>query len=273
MGRHRALPAMSDIQAQGAAALYTTALGAGPELVLVHGWGLSAAVWDDAAVALADEFRVTALDLPGHGRSASVPMTVDLAALALQLARAIPRGAAWLGWSLGGMAALQLAGQMPERVDRLVLVAVGARFSRAADWPWGVEVPVLEAFARGLEQDYRDTLRRFLALQLRGSDQARDTQRILRQRLFSHGLPEPAALDAGLRILAQGDLRPVLGGVRCPVLILCGERDPLVPVAGAQALQHLLPSSRLVTIAGAGHAPFLSHPARFIGEVRRFLHD
>ena len=63
--------------------LYTETLGAGPDLVLLHGWGLHAGVWESTAAELAKSWRVTLVDLPGHGRSPTPDAMLDLDAVSL----------------------------------------------------------------------------------------------------------------------------------------------------------------------------------------------
>ncbi len=259
-------------------ALHVTVSGRGPNLVLLHGWGMHSGVWDETAAALQQEYRVWRVDLPGHGRS---PMPVEgdsLAGVATAVCAALPEAAqpaAWVGWSLGGLVALQAALSEPERVQRLVLVAATPRFVTAADWPTAVAPAVLDAFAGDLQKDYRATLLRFLALQARGSERAREEVRNLRQRLFEHGEPDPRALRAGLALLAQTDLRAALAGLSCPLGLLAGERDTLMPAAAVEPIRQCCAQPDTVStaiIAGAGHAPFLSHPETFVESLKKLLH-
>jgi len=248
-------------------ALHTS--GAGPDLVLVHGWGMHAGVWDDVVPALSRNHRVTCIDLPGHGASPG-DAEFDLPHLRDWLAEAVPVPAVWVGWSLGGLAALDLALHRPERVRGLVLVAAPVRFLRAPDWPDAVAPEVLEQFAAGLAQDYRGTLMRFLALQTRGAADGRDALRRLRESWVAVQPPRPRALRSGLALLRDTDLRDALPRLACPMLALAGERDTLVPPAAAAALAAAVPDGRLEMVKGAGHAPFLSDPDGFVRQVSAF---
>jgi len=247
--------------------------GTGPDLVLMHGWGLHGGVFDTLAATLALRFRVTRVDLPGHGRSAACVLVNDVDIVTAQLSAALPTPAVWVGWSLGGLIALQLALRLPAAVSALMLVATSPRFIRGTDWPHGVDDAVLQQFARDLDQDYAATLARFLALQVRGSAQAGTTLRALRTRLLEQGAPTPAALHVGLDLLRTTDLRAQLGGIDCPTHFVFGERDVLAPASIAKALRVLMPAARSSIIHGAGHAPFLSHGAEFIDLLETFLRD
>lgn len=254
--------------------LYSETKGSGPDLVLVHGWGLHSGVWAGVAGELARDFRVTLIDLPGHGRSPA-PAGLDLRLMAALLAEAAPERACWLGWSLGGLAAMQLALTYPERVTRLLMVASTPCFIQAADWPQAMDAGVFEAFAADLAQDYRGTVLRFLALQARGSEQAKQSLRALRELVPEAGgeakREAPAALAAGLDVLKQTDLRPRLAQLAMPVHMLFGERDTLVPAGVVEGLCSLHPDVSIDIVPGAGHAPFISHPQVFVGWVRAML--
>ena len=101
--------------------LHVDRTGSGPDLVLLHGWGLHSGTWDDVAPLLARRFRVHAMDLPGHGLSAALPgASFDEAAEAV--AEALPRDAIVCGWSLGGLFAQRIARHHPGRVRAMALV-------------------------------------------------------------------------------------------------------------------------------------------------------
>jgi pimeloyl-[acyl-carrier protein] methyl ester esterase len=250
--------------------LYTQTAGDGPDLVLVHGWGLHGGVWDDFASLLEPVFRVIRVDLPGHGHSGWGGQATldDWAGAVLDVA---PPTAAWLGWSLGGLVASVAALRAPGRVTALAIVAGTPCFVRKPDWQSAMLPALLEAFATDLERDYSRTLNRFLALQVRGSEHSGDVLRALRNRLLAHGEPVTAALLAGLDILRDTDLRAAVPGIRCPVQLLAGERDTLVPLAAARAATELYPDAGLRVIEGAGHAPFIARPRQLAGLVQDFL--
>jgi pimeloyl-[acyl-carrier protein] methyl ester esterase len=250
--------------------LYTQTSGEGPDLVLVHGWGLHAGIWDPVVPLLEPCFRVTRVDLPGHGRSAWQGQA-DLAAVTGAVLEVAPPKAAWMGWSLGGLVAAQAALTAPERVRQLVLLASTPSFVRRPGWQSAMLPVLLDTFAADLEADYSGTLNRFLSLQVRGSEDGAAVLRTLRAKLLEHGKPSAQALHAYLGLLRRTDLRDRLGAIRCPVLLLMGERDTLVPAAAGQQAAQLFPDARLQLIAGAGHAPFLVQPRAVAKTLQGFL--
>lgn len=252
--------------------LYIETTGTGPDLVLLHGWGLHGGLWSSIARTLSDSYRIHAIDLPGHGNSPlpELPYTIDN--VAEVIANAVPEGASWVGWSLGGMIALNAAFSCAD-IHKLVLVGAGPRFVQGDDWPHATPTGVLQGFCDELAKDYQTTLMRFLALQARGSERGREELRTLRTELFSHGEPAPEALKGGLELLRQVDLRQHLAEINQPVLLIHGEKDTLFSLESARATTSMLPDSQLVTIKGAGHAPFLSHPDTFTSLLRDFLNE
>lgn len=249
--------------------LHVERQGQGRPLVLLHGWGLHGGVFAAMAGRLANRFDVWSVDLPGHGRSAPLSQPT-LKAVAAEVAAAVPAGAAWLGWSLGGMTALAAASAA--RAGELVLVCASPRFVADTDWP-GTPAEVLERFAEELETDHRGTLARFVALQARGSERAREEVRQLRAALFAYGEPDRAALRGGLEALLTADLRPHLADITAPTLLVGGRRDTLVPFAALERTAAIMPSARAVAVEGAGHAPFLSHPDAFDALLMDFLNE
>jgi pimeloyl-[acyl-carrier protein] methyl ester esterase len=114
-------------------ALYTQTSGAGPDLMMVHGWGLHGGIWKPLLPLLEAHFRVTSVDLPGHGRSGwQGEETLD--AMAGALLSVAPAGAAWLGWSLGGLVAVRAALLAPTRVNALIEIASSPCFVRRPGW-------------------------------------------------------------------------------------------------------------------------------------------
>lgn len=95
--------------------------------------------------------------------------------------------------------------------------------------------------------------------------------RYLRGQLRQSGLPDAGALTVGLDVLRDVDLRAQLGLLQSPTLLVFAENDALVPAAVGPLIRQQLPQARLVTLASAGHAPFLSRPQAFTAAVREFL--
>lgn len=251
--------------------LHVETHGSGEPLLLLHGWGMHGGVWDAILPALAQHCEVQVADLPGHGYSREAASTLDEIVDALSGRFTGPLNIC--GWSLGGIVAQRWASREPEKIKRLVLVASTPCFTAREGWLSGMEPETLRQFAAELERDHAATLRRFLALQLRGSANERELLADMRQRLFSRGEPDARALRGGLEILRDADLREALPGITQPALVIAGERDRLTPPGASRYMADAMPHARMVEIAGAAHAPFLSHPDIFVKHVADFLNE
>lgn len=250
--------------------LHVDVAGDGPPLVLLHGWAMHGGVFASLVARLRTDFTLHVVDLPGHGgsRGSNVPLALDACAAAV--ADAVPE-APWLGWSLGGLVALQAAHAWPDRVPALLMTCASPRFVRGDDWPFGVSAAIFREFASGLRIDYRGTLDRFIALEAFGSEHARKEIRTLRAEVLARGEPEAAVLADGLALLERTDLRGSLPTLRVPSLWLSGRRDRLVDPRAMQAAATLAPRSSARVVEHAGHAPFLTHADEVAAHVRTFL--
>ncbi len=250
--------------------IYTETIGHGDDVILVHGWGMHAGFWREFAALLAERYRVTSLDLPGHGRSEMIDK-FSLSEVAKALVNVSPEKAHWIGWSLGAAIVLHLVALYPERVHTLSLIAGNPKFSKVDSWNTGLEMEELDLFHNNLQQNFQVTLLRFLKLQTRGMAGSKSVFQTLRNRLNECEPPHADALLAGVEILKTADLRNVIIQLKQPMLILLGTEDSLVPVSVGNAIQKLCPSAQLSIIDQAGHIPFISHISQTLTHVFEFL--
>lgn len=234
--------------------------GAGPPVVLVHGFGGWVADWRYLIPALAAEHEVFALDLPGWGLS-DKPADFDysLASQARFVLAFLDRFGLeqvdLVGHSMGGGIAIQLAVTHPERVKRLVLIdSVGYRSLLLHTW--GQRLARLP-FAETLVQTFLPDVGR-VRLVLEWLYGNRD--KLSREAVEAHFRPlqtpgMAAALVQMAKTLQLDSVKDLIPRVRQPTLILWGERDRLMPVALARRLHHEIERSRLVILPEAGHVP------------------
>jgi pimeloyl-[acyl-carrier protein] methyl ester esterase len=247
--------------------------GGGPPLVLLHGWAMHSGIFAPLVDRLRAHFTLHLVDLPGHGHNRDSALPLELALVADAIVDAVadvaPR-ATWLGWSLGGLVALQAAASRPASVRGLAMLCASPRFVRSPDWPEGMPASVFEGFAADLGRDYRATIDRFLMLEAHGSDHMREELRLLRAQVFAAGEPAPARLAEGLAVLQDSDLRALLPTLSSPSLWIAGRRDRLVAPPAMQAAAALAPGARFLRIEHGGHAPFLSHADEVAAAVLEF---
>jgi len=261
-----------------AAGLYVDVQGEGAPLVLLHGFALHGGLFAPIVPALAQTYRVHAVDLPGHGNSTTQAATLtDMVEAVAAVIAPLRQPVTVLGWSLGGMVAQRLALDHPGLVRRLVLTSTTPRFVTALDWPHAMAPQTLARFGDELRVSYRATLQRFLTLQVQGRGEGgvvgRDVLATLRDALFARSVPSESTLSAALAILADTDLRADAARVRQRALVITGPRDALTPSPAGEWLAQHMPTARHVSIEGAAHAPFLSHPVAFLAALQDFESD
>jgi pimeloyl-ACP methyl ester carboxylesterase len=257
--------------------------GEGPVLVLVHGIASTSGAWREVLPWLAQRFTVLAPDLLGHGESAKPRGDYSLGAYAsgirdLMIALGHER-ATFVGHSLGGGVAMQLAYQFPDRCERLVLVSSGGLgrevhlLLRAAALP-GAELVLPVLVQPGLLRAGA-AIGTFLGrLGLRpGPDLAE----------FARGYGSLGDVEARQAFIQT--LRAVIepGGQRVsardrlylaaevPTLIICGERDRVIPPEHGRSAHAEMPGSYFLEIPGAGHFPQLDRPREFVEAVVSFI--
>ena len=220
-----------------------------PPVVLVHGFGASGTYFVPAAERLAVEFDVYALDLPGHGRSdspgwpLSIPQLADLL-VAWMDAVELPR-VSLVGHSMGCQIAVDAAVRYPERVERLVLAA-----------------PTVDPEAR--------TLLRQAARLLRGGSHERFSLKLI---IFAAYLRRGWRLLPECRHMLRDRIEDKLPSVRCPAMLIRGEKDPVVPQRWFARVASLVGAERVIAIPRWGHAIQYNAPEQFAEAVTPFLRD
>ena len=242
-----------------------------PNLVLLHGWGAHSGVWQTILPILQENFCVTCIDLPGHGNS---PELADnsIESWANAVLDVAPEKAIWLGWSLGGLVGQCAAAIKKDRIEKLILLASTPKFVATTEWPEAVDEKTFNDFYAEVIREPSTSLLRFIAIQTRGSKTASQDSRMLRKTLLDPA-PKPIALDVGMKLLLATDLRKELNKVICPVFVLGGERDSLVPKTALSIISKLFMNAKYTAIKKAGHAPFLSHATEFCELLNDFCFD
>ena len=238
-------------------------------LVLLHGWAMHGGVFAPLVEALRDRCTLHVVDLPGHGRSRDCKVSLQPPACVKAIAARVPP-ALWLGWSLGGLYALEAALDLPQQVQALAMLCASPHFVRGQGWAHAVSPEILQNFGHDLGTDYEGTLERFLALEALGSDCAQADLRKLRADTFSKHRPDVRALVEGLDVLEHTDLRTRLPELSPPSAWIAGRRDRLIPW---QAMQWSAAqcAGAFTCVPGGGHAPFIGHTDAVVAALQPLL--
>ncbi len=244
--------------------LHAATIGAGPRLVLVHGFTQTGRSWGRVADALAERHEVVLVDAPGHGGSSAV--SADLWQGADLLAE-VGGAAAYVGYSMGGRMALHLALAHPGLVERLVLVGATAGIEDEGDRAERRRAD--EALAeRVVAEGVAAFVDRWLAGPLFASLSADAARRDERLANTAEGLAD------SLRRMGTGvqeDLWPRLGELAMPVLLVVGEHDAKFRAIAERMQSAIGPHAQVAVIDGAGHAAHLEQPDAFVAAVEPFL--
>lgn len=248
--------------------LEVTGPEAGPAVLLLHGWGSSASLMRPIAAALADQYRVYNLDLPGHGLSPPPPEPWGIPEHAALVQRLLEEGIAAptsiIGHSNGGRLALYLASEPdpPPLIQRLILISPsGIMPKRTVKYHMRKNLAkILKAPFTLLPEPLRefglDWLRHSLVWKALGSSDYRTLTGVMRDTFVK-------------TVNCYVDDR--IHRIDLPVLLFWGDRDEAISRHQMQVLEERIPNAGLVTLPQAGHYGYLDAPDTFIAATRHFL--
>ncbi len=267
---------MPDLEVDGLT-LHAERAGSGPPVVLLHGFTGSTTTWRRLADVLSPEFEVIAIDIVGHGRSAS-PGAVDryrmrrcVDDLVAALHAVGHDRAAWLGYSMGARTALQLAAHRPEAVDALILEGVTPGLAGADER--AARVASDEALADRIERDGLEAFVDFwqsIALWDTQDGLAPETVAAIRAQRMANTQTGLANSLRGMGTGAQEPLQSRLAAIEVPSLLLTGALDEKFS-AIAEQMATAMPNAERCVVPGAGHAVHLEDPGAFETAVLDFL--
>jgi pimeloyl-ACP methyl ester carboxylesterase len=248
--------------------------GHGPRAALaLHCTLAHSGAWRTVGQALADRLTITAIDLPGHGRSSDWTGQGDLHRLCTDSALSvIDKPVDLIGHSFGATVALRVAVERPDMVRSLTMIEPVFFAAAQADAPDDLIAylkdaePYLDALEQG---DMALAARRFNRLWGDGTrwDDFRETaRRYMTERMHIVWDQKPALFDDNARLLSPGRM----DRAAMPSLLISGSNSPSIVAAISAALAGRLPAVRQVVIPGASHMSPMTHPAdvaRAIGEL------
>jgi 3-oxoadipate enol-lactonase len=243
--------------------------GRGRWLIFCHALATRQELWSRQRATLSQYFSVLSFDLRGHGESpppgdgnySFESQADDVTALMDHLD--IP-SAALVGISVGGEVAQVAAARHPGRFDRLILASTACHTDPARASTW--ESRIREAERLGMSGIAPATVSRWFSERFAAEDPG--VIEWCRECVAATKLESYVGLA---RVIQLMDLRPVLGTISCPTLILCGEQDHNTGPKTARVLADLIPNSRLEIFAGSGHFPNVEVPGQFNRAIAEFI--
>jgi poly(3-hydroxyoctanoate) depolymerase len=243
--------------------------GSGPPLLLLTGIGANIEMWQPFGRLLRGR-EVIALDAPGTGLSERPRYPLRMGGLARVVAAVMDElglaSSDVLGYSFGGLLALELAHRAPDRVRRLVLCATAQGLPVVPPNP----LPALMLLTPA--RYYHPRLLRLMIPHIAGGRTRRDPA-LLDIQAGARLLRPPQLLGYAFQLYAASGWTsvPWLRGVTQPALIIAGDDDPIVPLANPRILARLMPAARLRVVAGGGHLFLIDEPESVIEDIHAFL--
>jgi 3-oxoadipate enol-lactonase/4-carboxymuconolactone decarboxylase len=226
-----------------------------PVLILGPSLGTTWHMWDRQVPELAKQWRVFRFDLPGHGGAPAYPAGSVAELTARLLATLDGLGVqrfGYAGCALGGAVGVELALRHPERLASLVLIAASPRFGTADEFRQrGVIVRT-----NGLDPIARTAPDRWFTSGFAAAQPAITDWAVQMVRTT-----DPGCYIAACEALATFDVRPELGRVGVPTLVLVGSEDQVTGPAEARTLVAGIPDARLAVVPGASHLVPVEQPA------------
>ena len=248
--------------------------GRGTPLVLLHGL-MAHAGFFEGQEALAEQFRIIAIDLRGHGASAAeegAPPAVErMAADVAELAAALDlQGAIGVGWSLGATILWHvLAGPAGDRFAAAVVIDMTPRVLNDRDWTLGLSSEICEARALAIEEDYAGfTASAGAAIFAQPLDEK--MRPLAAWAAGEFGRNDPAVTAALWDSLVAEDARPLLARIEQPTLVVHGANSHLYGSDTADHLVEALPNATAVQFERSGHSPHLEQPELFNRTLTEF---
>ena len=230
-------------------------------IILLHGVAANRKMWTPQLAALADAFRVVALDLPGHGECTQLPFRMDTALKTIgETVDSTARPALLVGLSLGGFVAMEFAVHAPTKVAGLVLPSCSDNTHSPLVWLLTrVNMVVVKLLGyKRLAMWEQAALRKMLP--------SETAEPLIAGGIHPHTLPQAYG-----EILGK-NYREKLAQYAGPVLIVNGERDRFTR-QGEKSLLAATKRGRLEIVPQASHLCNLEQPQAFTSAVRRFANE
>jgi 3-oxoadipate enol-lactonase len=238
----------------------------GPAIVFSNSLGTDHRLWNSQMPAVEDRFRVIRYEACGHGVSEPPRGRVTIERLGLGVIALLDHlnvgRAVVCGCSLGGLVALWLSVNHPDRVAGAVLANTGAKLGTDESW----DARIAAVRAGGTAAVREQVVGRFLTPEFRDRDPA--TTALIAGMIEA---TNPDGYIAACEALREADLRADARSVRAPVMIVGSERDQSTPPALARELHTAIMGSELVMIPAAAHLSNVEEPTVFNSALTRFL--
>ncbi len=262
------------------AAMSYAEAGAGPPIVLVHGWAANGTFFSDLSVELAKSHSVYTLTLRGHPGSppGDAPLTIET--LADDIAHFFEtldlKNAIALGWSMGAMALWAAVPRIGARLSGIVVEDMSPRLVNDASWAHGISSGYSAADVSGtvseIEADWPTYVSRF-APRLFAPSMREACPELEAWAAGEMAKADPHAMAAFWSSMATQDFRAALTRITTPMLVIHGGDSQVYDDGATAFVAQTAPNAKRVVIEGAGHVPHLEAPDDFLNHIEAFVRE
>jgi pimeloyl-[acyl-carrier protein] methyl ester esterase len=245
--------------------------GTGETVVMIHGLGASGHIWQGQQEFLNTDFQVVTIDLPGHGQSDWMPLSlIDMAMDIRQILNSIGVSQfSLVASSMGGLVALELYRMIPQEIMRLSFVGSIPKFAKGPNYPAGLDIAKIRMLSQQFDGEYGLILDIFFRSLFSRAERADERFKRVKAIRQVEPLPKREALKHFLDILEKTDLRDRIASVICPVQFITGTEDYICPRVIMDWVAEHTYNARFDFMEGCGHLPFLVESK----EYNRLLED
>jgi pimeloyl-[acyl-carrier protein] methyl ester esterase len=258
------------------APIYYHAKGRGKPILLIHGWAMDSSTWTFFIEEFSAAYKIIAVDLRGHGKSAALPGPYNLESFAHDIQQLIEdldlQKTTVMGWSMGVSVILKMLEHLNAHIDSLVFISGTPSLVARDDYPQGV--PRAEAYSllRQLKKDYAVGMTSFYDRIFSGEDLGiGEREKIYPLVADISRAPRQDIACEALESLQREDLRLSLKNITVPTLLIHGGLDRICLPAASEYMAISLPNSVLAIIDAAGHVPFLTAKENVHREINNFI--
>ncbi|RAJ95620.1 pimeloyl-ACP methyl ester carboxylesterase [Larkinella arboricola] len=235
-----------------------------PVIVLIHGHGVNASIWDAVYDNLSADFSIIKSNFSEHTKHESIDAYAEEVFSQLQTSQI--QSCVLVGHSMGGYIALAFAEQHPELVQGLVLInSTAFADDEAKKQSRQKAVETMEASGSGafIEQTVPKMF---------GESYSRNQPEVVKKQVEQFSALPAEALIAGVKAMAsRPDRTHVLKEASFPVLLIAGREDQIIPFAKSQELFEAAPQAKTVVLEKAGHLGMIESPDEVIRAIREFV--
>ncbi|MFH1904654.1 MAG: alpha/beta hydrolase [bacterium] len=241
-----------------------------PPLLFIPGWGINKSIWKHQIEYFNQNYRTLAVSLEEDANASDDRIRVHTEHIFRVIKKLKLKNINLVGWSMGGMIAINFTFQYPEYVTKLVLVSTPAKFVASEDYDAGISHAVMQSFINKFRKSPVRMLSNFASLILKNADFKKEDLDLIKK---SSNLCNKNTMLQDLLLLRNCDLRDKLHSIKVPTLVIHGKGDMICPYACADYMHSKIKNSVLHAFESTGHVPFVTKHEEFNNLLDGFLRD